>query len=345
MAKYKLNKFRRFFKQKTLLTESLNIDFLKSSSKGRKNSSKKSGVKNELNCSSESTVQNNSYKLNSTKEIKERLTVLDTEIVEPKHFRKKSAATYNFFLNKHSAQFNAKNCKSNNISFRDNDSFTNTHRLEKKPEARANKLEKYFQKVTSIANPTKTPAQIPNPNVPNLKGTLFNQLIKPKTSKTKTQTPKTFKELSALTINTTGSKFKISEKKKDLNVSPSKSRIKEVDLTTIFVNEQLLYDFLISVYQGEDIYDLFKTYIEFVQENEFEVYLTLVEPVDLVDTFKNAFILERMSLMICFYLLINGLFKKEIIFLRKIAFLAYSNIFIFLKCVLNDQKPSQLDVN
>ena len=101
---------------------------------------------------------------------------------------------------------------------------------------------------------------------------------------------------------------------------------------------------MICVHNEADLYNIFKNYIEYVQEKDFEIFINLIDLPMLIETFKNSFILERMTLMISFYLSLNGLYKKEIVFLKKIAVLVYSNLLLFLKIILQDLTPLQLNV-
>jgi hypothetical protein len=101
---------------------------------------------------------------------------------------------------------------------------------------------------------------------------------------------------------------------------------------------------MISVHKEADLYNIFKIYIEYVQDHNFEVFIKLVNQSDLSEIFKNSFILERMALMISFYLSLNGLYKKEIVFLKKIAVLVYSNLILFLKTVFKDCSKGMIAV-
>lgn len=89
---------------------------------------------------------------------------------------------------------------------------------------------------------------------------------------------------------------------------------------------------------------IFLKYLEIVKSNDFEVYLSMIPSAAIAEGFKNAFVLERMGLMICFYLTQKGLYEKELVFLKKIVVLAYSNFFLFLNFLINDLAPSQLTV-
>lgn len=298
-----------------------------------------------MNCSSESTVQNNSYKLSSSQLVKQNAVIYDLQHRDPTHFRKKSEVNYNFFLNKQGSGFDPKSCKSNNISFQNNESLNSSIR-KGDPQKKMGKLEKYFKNSGlngGQTNPISGKTFIPLKAIS--KNSLFQSNLYEQFSKNIGSSPKGIKERVS---HKQGSSFGNSKftgpKSKTNSISKSQVNFEKIDLSPIFVSEELLFKFMIYVHQEADLYNIFKQYIEYVQEQDFEALINLIDLQVLGETFKNAFILERMALMMSFYLSINGLYKKEIVFLKKIAVLVYSNLFLFLKIILKALTNSQLNV-
>lgn len=110
--------------------------------------------------------------------------------------------------------------------------------------------------------------------------------------------------------------------------------LKKLDLNILFQNEDYIYKFFDAIFKKKDIYDIFKNYIDFIQDNNIEPYLELIDK-NLRNNYKNSFILENVTLMICFYLLLNKNYQNEIIFLRKLIFSVYSNLYSFIFLVLD----------
>jgi hypothetical protein len=143
--------------------------------------------------------------------------------------------------------------------------------------------------------------------------------------------------LSNKILPTAHSSSKITMKrKKTLEFGKVASSFEILNLSSVFKAEDSLYTFLKSIYKEEDLQKPFLNYIEVFKEKDFDLLLAKIPSTSLSVTFKNAFILERLGLMICFYLAQKGLYKKEWVFMKKIIVLAYSNIIVFLKYLLND---------
>lgn len=106
------------------------------------------------------------------------------------------------------------------------------------------------------------------------------------------------------------------------------------NLEILFKNEENLYSFLELVHQKRDIYDLFKSYIEFAQSNDFQELIDLICIEELQTAVKNSLIIERMGLMSCFYIFINESYKEENIFLKKLISLIYSSFHSFLSTII-----------
>ncbi len=67
-----------------------------------------------------------------------------------------------------------------------------------------------------------------------------------------------------------------SNKNKQHKVARTKNLLAPKELKIMFRNEKLLFRFLDLIYNQQDIYDLFKEYIEFVQENNFDPMLNVL---------------------------------------------------------------------
>lgn len=127
------------------------------------------------------------------------------------------------------------------------------------------------------------------------------------------------------------SKDIISSRKRSTKAnSISYKKIKSIDFKKIFKIENYLFDFTNYIYNNKDIYDIFKDYIDFVQETKFSDFLKLISNDKIKENFKIAFILERTIMMIIFYITINDKNNEDLIFLHKAMIRVYSNIYIFI---------------
>lgn len=101
--------------------------------------------------------------------------------------------------------------------------------------------------------------------------------------------------------------------------------IKTLDFSLITKNENFLYQFLEAFNDQSDIFDLFNKYIDWIEENDFQPFLDLIVLLKPVIAIKTALICERMSLLVIFYLYTKGLYKTEIIFIKKTMMHVYKN--------------------
>jgi len=53
------------------------------------------------------------------------------------------------------------------------------------------------------------------------------------------------------------------------------------------------------------------------------------------EEYKKAFIFERTTLMLSFYMLLNDLYNKEVIFLQKLILIVYSNIYCYIELLVS----------
>ena len=119
-------------------------------------------------------------------------------------------------------------------------------------------------------------------------------------------------------------KMLIKEKNKKIN-----DLLNKIDLNIILENEKFIYDFSIYINKEMNFYDIFKEYINFIQNYYYEPIfelLKLIKNIEFSVLTKTAFLLERTTLMICFYFLINDNYENEIIFFKKLINYIYSNI-------------------
>ena len=132
---------------------------------------------------------------------------------------------------------------------------------------------------------------------------------------------------------------------RSIDISKSNISFDRLDLSPIFEIEDQLFRLVVVLQKEEEMTATFSKYLEVVKSHDFEVFLSMIPSAGLTEGFKNAFILERMGLMICFYLTQKGLYEKELVFLKKIVILAYSNFFLFLKFLISDLTTTQLSVD
>jgi Dullard-like phosphatase family protein len=113
-------------------------------------------------------------------------------------------------------------------------------------------------------------------------------------------------------------------------------KINKIDFDKIFQSEQFVFEFTQAVYNNNDIYDIFKDYIEFVQDFDFSRFLKLFHDFEKNLNFKVALIFERTVMMVIFYINIHEKNNEDRIFLHKILVRVYSNIYIFITSLIND---------
>ena len=182
----------------------------------------------------------------------------------------------------------------------------------------------------------------------SLKKKSNNNVHKISFTKTLIKREKTFNSFNVLKkkkdkVDKNSKKFYNFNKKKAFKKKNSKEKniFKNIDLTPIFKNEEYLYKFFDLIYKSEDIYDLFKEYIDFIQDQNLEPFLEFFDS-KIKKNYKSAFILERTTLMLCFYLLITKKYKREIIFLKKLIFAVYSNMYSFIFLLINLMSEDQI---
>lgn len=96
--------------------------------------------------------------------------------------------------------------------------------------------------------------------------------------------------------------------------------------------EKFAFDFVDTVQNPDAIYELFKDYIDFIQDNDFEALLRLL-PVEYGELFKRCFYVERLAFLTCFYLSLLESFQAEIIYIQKLTALLLSNTLSFVDVV------------
>ena len=67
-------------------------------------------------------------------------------------------------------------------------------------------------------------------------------------------------------------------KQKINSISKSQANFEKIDISPIFVTEEILYQFMICVHKEADLYNIFKNYIEYVQEQDFEITQNVEAP-------------------------------------------------------------------
>lgn len=110
----------------------------------------------------------------------------------------------------------------------------------------------------------------------------------------------------------------------------------KLDARVLIEIEEILLRFVNAAYKGEDIYDLFKSYVDYVQDNDVQPFLNLITCGSMQDLYKNSIVLERLALMTCFYLLIHDYYENEIGMIKKLLVCLYSNYYALITMLLND---------
>ena len=101
--------------------------------------------------------------------------------------------------------------------------------------------------------------------------------------------------------------------------------LNEADLGTLVAIEKFTYDFMLLTESNGDFYDLFKNYIEFIQETDLEGLLIQLSTKQ-AELVKIAICFERLTFLSCFYLELSQMFKSEIFFIQKLSRHLYSNV-------------------
>lgn len=111
------------------------------------------------------------------------------------------------------------------------------------------------------------------------------------------------------------------------------NQIELINLSLLPKNEEFLFQFLQCFHEQSDIFELFNRYIDWIEENDFQPFLDFISIVNSSNAAKVALICERMSLLIIFYLYTKGLYKTEIIFIKKTIMHVYKNFLEFQKSI------------
>jgi hypothetical protein len=109
-----------------------------------------------------------------------------------------------------------------------------------------------------------------------------------------------------------------------------------------FVNESHIFKFFELINHERSIYDLFKIYSDFVHANQTSEVISFIRCQKLKRELKKSFVLERVSVFICFYLELVGLFKRDVIFLKKVISLVYANSVFFIRMIIRKCDLSNL---
>lgn len=128
----------------------------------------------------------------------------------------------------------------------------------------------------------------------------------------------------------------IQKKTKCIDIDKNTNIYSKLDPEPLFRTEAIIYQVFDAIINKKDIYDLFKIYMDYIQDYDYDGYFKLLSNKETALLYKNGFILERISLMICFYLLINDMYDSEIVFLQKLVFLIYSNFYSFILLIVKD---------
>ncbi len=109
---------------------------------------------------------------------------------------------------------------------------------------------------------------------------------------------------------------------------------KKLEYTHLFEIEGLIFKLFYAIKFGEDTYDLFKLYIDSIQDYNFEQYMSIITDQTYRSLCQLSFLYERFSLLLCFYLLLTNNFEKESIFMQKVIQIVYSNCKLFLDIII-----------
>ncbi len=239
-------------------------------------------------------------------------------------------------MNKHSTSIDPKGSKSNNLSLQNNcESINSPIQIGGAPK-KMSKLEKYFK---------NTGSNVPTIRSSMLKGTNFRNHFYENYTTNINYSPKTAKENESINfLQSAYSSKRTITHGRSTEFSKSNMSFDKLDLSPLFELESHLFGLMVVLHNEEAMADTFLKYLEVVKSNDFEIFLSMIPSAAISEGFKNAFVLERMGLMICFYLSQKGLYEKELVFLKKIVVLAYSSFVLFLKFLTNDLAQSQLHV-
>lgn len=115
----------------------------------------------------------------------------------------------------------------------------------------------------------------------------------------------------------------------------------DYDLHIHFKHEQFIFSFFEKVQKEEDIESLFPIYLGFARDVKMQQILSFIQDPKMQNEFKTAFILERFSLFLCNQLSKQGLYLRDVVFLKKVAAAVYASSFIFIKLILSGCEVSK----
>ena len=106
-----------------------------------------------------------------------------------------------------------------------------------------------------------------------------------------------------------------------INFNNRQAQLKKLDFNFIFETEQFVFNISKAIAFQKDFYNDFKGYLDLIQDFDCDEFCVLLDSNKESTLFKNVFILERTSLMTCFYLFLNNMIDAEINILQKLSFL------------------------
>lgn len=104
----------------------------------------------------------------------------------------------------------------------------------------------------------------------------------------------------------------------------------------LFKTEEILYEIYMAIVNKKDIYDLFKVYMDYIQDYEYDGFIEILTNEKLAEEVKKGLILERVSLMILFYFLINEQLEKNLASIQSLIYFVYSNFHSFVSLIAKD---------
>lgn len=111
------------------------------------------------------------------------------------------------------------------------------------------------------------------------------------------------------------------------------------DLKILFETEEIVYNIFKAVEEEKDFYDMFRGYLDHIQDNDFNQFSKILSP---STPYKNCMILERLCFLVSFYILIEKRLKSEIDFLKKITSFVYFNCYTFLVEIIDYFSGSEI---
>lgn len=141
-------------------------------------------------------------------------------------------------------------------------------------------------------------------------------------------------------------------KSRNLKKQQNQDNFKEIslpnnfDLLIYFQKDRLIFEFFSKIFNEHEIYDVFKNYLAFIQDENIKEVLKYFYSKKQQENFKKTFILEKISIFICFYMELKNIYKVEIEFLKKIFSIVYANCYMFIKSLIvgseNDKYEAEI---